>query len=160
MKALAATAVAFVLVIGGISLVAQQAQQPTPAQLQANMKIAMEFYRPGITPEERIALIHPDYQQHNQTYVKYAKDHNVSAFEAFSQIRRQQGVDQAAAAAAARAAAAAKGPLTLPQAPAGNTFHILYAEGDLSSCASRSAGHRIPTRPDRSTRTSSGIRSR
>jgi len=131
MKALTVTAVALPLVLGGISLVAQQAPQPTPAQLQANMKVAMEFYRPGITPEERIALIHPDYQQHNQTYVKYAKDHNVSAFEAFSQIRRQQGVDQAAAAAAARAAAAAKGPLTLPQAPAGNTFHILYAEGDL-----------------------------
>jgi hypothetical protein len=110
MKALTVTAVALPLVLGGISLVAQQAPQPTPAQLQANMKVAMEFYRPGITPEERIALIHPDYQQHNQTYVKYAKDHNVSAFEAFSQIRRQQGVDQAAAAAAARAAAAAKGP--------------------------------------------------
>jgi hypothetical protein len=123
------------------------------------MKVAMEFYRPGITPEERFALIHPDYQQHNQTYVKYAKDHNVSAFEAFSQIRRQQGVDQAAAAAAARAAAAAKGPLTLPQPPAGNTFHILYAEGDLVVRIAQ-PGHRIPTLPDRSTRTSSGIRSR
>jgi hypothetical protein len=68
MKAFASAAVALSLVLGGISLVAQQAPQPTPAQLEANKKVAMEFYRPGITPEERIALIHRDYQQHNATY--------------------------------------------------------------------------------------------
>jgi len=128
---LIARVVALCLVSGGLTLVAQQPAQPTPEQQQAKIRQVMEFYRPGITPEERIALIHPNYQQHNQFYVKYAKDRNISNFEAFSQIRRQQGIDQAAAAAKAREIAGARGPITPPQAPAGNTFHILYAEGDL-----------------------------
>lgn len=103
----------------------------TPQQLEANKRVVMEFYRPGITPEERIALIHRDYQQHNQTYVKYAKDKKVSNWQAFAEIRRQQGVDQAAAAAKARQVLVERGPITPAQAPAGNTFHILYAEGPL-----------------------------
>jgi len=63
------------------------AQSPTPAQLEANKKVVMEFYRPGITPEERYALIHKDYVQHNAAYVKYAQDHNISGNEAFRRIR-------------------------------------------------------------------------
>jgi predicted SnoaL-like aldol condensation-catalyzing enzyme len=110
-------------------LAAQQAPQ-TSQQLDARTKVVMEFYRPGITAEERIALLHQDYQQHNATYVKYARDHKVSNHEAFRQIRLQQQRDQQAAAAAARTAAAQRGPSTPAQAPAGNTFHILYAEGD------------------------------
>ena len=83
------------------------AQSPTPALLEANKKVVMEFYRPGITPEERYALIHKDYIQHDAAYVKYAKDHDISGNEAFRRIR-------------------------LAQAPAGNTFHVLYAEGDTA----------------------------
>ena len=124
-----AGALAVTLMCGSLLLSAQQSQ-PTREEQQAKIRQVMEFYRPGITPEERIALIHPDYQQHNQFYVKYAKDRKISNFEAFSQIRRQQGIDQAAAAAKAREAAA-RGPVTPSQAPAGNTFHILYAEGNL-----------------------------
>ena len=115
------------VVLSVITIGSGMAQTPaplTPAQLEANKRVAMEFYRPGITVEERIALIHKDYIQHNATYVKYAKDHNVSAHEAFSQIRRQQAIDQAAGRAAVPGAAATG-------APQGNTFHILYAEGDL-----------------------------
>jgi len=119
------------LVAAGVSLTAQQPAQTTAAEQQAKIRQVMEFYRPGITPEERIALIHPNYQQHNQTYVKYSKDHNVSAFQAFAEIRRQQGRDQEAAAERAKQVLAERGPITPAQAPAGNTFHILYAEGDL-----------------------------
>jgi predicted SnoaL-like aldol condensation-catalyzing enzyme len=128
-----ASSLAIALTCASLSLVARQQPQPSADEQQAKMRVVMEFYRPGITPEERIALIHRDYQQHNQFYVKYAKDRNISNFEAFSQIRRQQGVDQAAAAAKAREVAAARGPITPAQAPApaGNTFHILYAEGNL-----------------------------
>lgn len=98
--------------------------QPTAAQLEANKKVVMEFYRPGITPDERYALIHKDYVQHNATYVKYAKDHNVSGNEAFRQIRLAQAQALAAGRATPPGAPA-------PGAPQGNTFHILYAEGDL-----------------------------
>jgi hypothetical protein len=42
-----------------VTLAAQQPAQPTPDQQQAKIRLVMEFYRPGITPEERIALIHP-----------------------------------------------------------------------------------------------------
>lgn len=122
---------AMLLLSGSLALVAQQPVQPATDAQQAKIRQVMEFYRPGITPEERIALIHRDYQQHNQEYVKYARDRNISNFEAFAQIRRQQGLDQTAAAARARETAAARGPVTPPQVPAGNTFHILYAEGDL-----------------------------
>ena len=108
---LACSAVAAAAFIA-VSLGAQQPAQPTPAQQQAKIRQVMEFYRPGITPEERIALIHPNYQQHNQTYVKYAKDHNVSAFQAFAEIRRQQGRDQAAAAERAKQVLAERGPIS------------------------------------------------
>lgn len=129
MKVSTVLGVALVL-SASLVVLAQQPAQSSDAQ-QAKIRQVMEFYRPGITPEERIALIHRDYQQHNQEYVKYARDRNISNFEAFAQIRRQQGLDQAAAAARAREVAAARGPITPPQVPAGNTFHILYAEGDL-----------------------------
>ena len=131
---------AFVVTVLTVPVIAQQAFAPTApgtgrqytaAEQQAMIRQVMEFYRPGITPEERIALIHADYQQHNQTYVKYAKDRKVSNFQAFAEIRRQQGIDQAAAAARAREVAAQRGPITPAQAPAGNTFHIMYAEGNV-----------------------------
>ena len=85
------------------------------AQLEANKKVVMEFYRPGITPEERYALIHKDYVQHNAAYVKYAKDHNISGNEAFRRIRLAQAQTQAAAAVrgagrADRCVRAAAGP--------------------------------------------------
>ncbi|MBI4265731.1 MAG: hypothetical protein HY657_15255 [Acidobacteria bacterium] len=117
-----------VFTLTAVGLLAQPAAiaqtGPTPAPLEANKRVVMEFYRPGITPDERYALIHKDYLQHNAAYVKYAKERNISGNEAFRQIR----LAQAEAIAAGRATPPGQ---AAPGAPQGNTFHVLYAEGDL-----------------------------
>ena len=100
------------------------AKQPAASQIGADTQVVMEFYRQGITPDERFALIHPDYIQHNAGYVQYAEERNLSASEAFRQIR----IAQAQARTAGRGGG---GPAPAPEgAPQGNTFRILYVEGD------------------------------
>ena len=99
--------------------------QPSAEQLEADKRVVMEFYRPGITNEERYELLHEGYIQHNARYVKYGEDHNLSGKEAFLAIRQE---DARNAAATGRVTGPAPPP---PGAPQGNTFHILYAEGDL-----------------------------
>ena len=97
---------------------------PSDAQLEANKRVVMEFYRPGITERERYELLHEDYLQHNARYVQYGQAHGLSGKEAFLAIRTED--------AARRAATGAPGPGASPEgAPSGNTFHILYAENDL-----------------------------
>jgi predicted SnoaL-like aldol condensation-catalyzing enzyme len=93
----------------------------TPAQLEANKKVAMEFFR--TTGEARIALADPSYKQHNPAFKKRAEDNKVSDFEEFkntflAQAGRGQG-------AGGRGAAA--GP-TLPE---GNPFEVVTAECDI-----------------------------
>ena len=112
---------------GDASLPAPQETAAEPAASEVNditddIRVVMEFYRPGITPDERFALIHPEYIQHNAGYVQYAEERNITANEAFRQIRIAQ--------AQARAAGRGGGPAPAPAgAPEGNTFHILYADG-------------------------------
>ena len=52
----------------------------TPAQLEANKKVAMEFFRPGA---DRVALADPTYKQHNPAFVKGGR-------EAFGENRARQ----------------------------------------------------------------------
>src|ERR1700677_4756989 len=54
---------------------AQEAPVPhgcsaTPAELQAEKKIVLDFFRPGITLRELIALIDPSYIQHNPACIE------------------------------------------------------------------------------------------
>jgi hypothetical protein len=56
---------------------AQEALMPhgcstTPAELQAEKKVALNFYRPGTTLRELIAMIDPSYIQHNPLVLKSA----------------------------------------------------------------------------------------
>ena len=68
------------------------AQQPTlvpgctatPAQLEANKKVAMEFLRPGITGPERVALADPSYKQHNPAFVKGGRDAKLNDYDYFT----------------------------------------------------------------------------
>src|SRR5207244_11050932 len=46
----------------------------TPAQLEANKKAALEFFRPGA---DRVALADPTYKQHNPAFKKRAEDKKV-----------------------------------------------------------------------------------
>jgi len=106
------------------SAATESAAAQAMAQAEADKQVVMEFYRPGITPDERFALIHPDYIQHNAGYVQYAQERDIAASEAFRQIR----IAQAQARAAGRAGG---GPAPAPAgAPEGNTFHILSNDGD------------------------------
>jgi len=49
----------------------------------ANKAMALAFYRPGITIEERDAMIHEDYVQHNPAAVKFAREQGITAKQAF-----------------------------------------------------------------------------
>ena len=52
----------------------------TPAQLEANKKVAMEFFRPGA---DRVALADPSYKQHNPAFVKGGREAKLSDYEYF-----------------------------------------------------------------------------
>ena len=107
----------------------QQAANPapgctvTPAQIEANKKVAMEFFR--TTGTARVALADPSYKQHNPGFKKRAEDNKVSDFEEFrttflAQVAGRQG-----------GAGGGRGPATGSQPPQGNPFEIVVAECDL-----------------------------
>ena len=58
----------------------------TPAEVEANKRVASDFFRAGVTAEERIALLDPGYIQHNPVFKQYAIDNQVSDYEAFKAI--------------------------------------------------------------------------
>lgn len=55
----------------------------SPAELQAEKKVVLEFLRPGITLRELIALIDPSYVQHNPAVLKAATEKHISDYEEF-----------------------------------------------------------------------------
>ena len=66
----------------------------TSAQLEANKKVAMEFFRTN--GEARVALADPSYKQHNPAFKKRAEDNKVTDYEEFkstflAQAGRQGG---------------------------------------------------------------------
>jgi predicted SnoaL-like aldol condensation-catalyzing enzyme len=94
----------------------------TPAQLEANRKAAMEFFR--TTGEARVALADPSYKQHNPAFKKRAEDNKVTDYEEFksaflAQAGRQGGPGRGAAAG--------------PTPPQGNPFEVVTAECDIVS---------------------------
>jgi predicted SnoaL-like aldol condensation-catalyzing enzyme len=96
----------------------------TPAQLEANKKVAVAFFAPNA---DRVALADPSYKQHNPAFVKGGKEAGLSDFEYFKSRfgGPRQGGPGAAAAGAGRGATAG------PQPPAGNPLEIVMAECDL-----------------------------
>src|ERR1700678_70180 len=55
----------------------------TPAELEAEKKIVLNFFRAQITLRELIALIDPSYIQHNPLVLKSAREKHVSDYEEF-----------------------------------------------------------------------------
>ena len=94
----------------------------TPAQLEANKRVAMEFFR--AQGADRVALADPSYKQHNPAFKKRAEDNKVSDYEEFRNTFLAQ-------AAGRGAAGAGRGLAAGPQPPAGNPFEIVVAECDL-----------------------------
>jgi predicted SnoaL-like aldol condensation-catalyzing enzyme len=114
---------------------AQQQGQPvmtpgctaTPAQLEANKKVAMEFFRPGISGADRVALADPSYIQHNPAFVKGAREAGLSDFDYF----KSRFGGPPAAAAGRQGGGGGRGQAEGPQPPQGNPLEIVMAECDL-----------------------------
>ena len=89
----------------------------TPAQLDANRKAAVAFFRRGVTVDERLAMLDPGYIQHNPRFKKYAVDNKVSDIEAFKALMGQGG--------------GGGGPPGDATPPQGDPLAIVTAECDL-----------------------------
>lgn len=80
--------------LGSSSMVVAQAhEQPMPsgcgattAELQVEKNLVRDFYRPGITVRQLIALIDPSYVQHNPLALKFAQEKHISDYEEFKQL--------------------------------------------------------------------------
>jgi predicted SnoaL-like aldol condensation-catalyzing enzyme len=94
----------------------------TPAQLEANKKVAMQFFR--VQGDERVALADPSYKQHNPAFKKRGEDAKISDYEEFKN-------SFSTAALAGRRGGPGPGPAAGPQPPPGNPFEIVTAECDL-----------------------------
>jgi len=119
---------ALAALLGSVSLFAQQNAgsqmfpapgcTATPAQIEANKKVALEFFRPGA---DRLALADPSYKQHNPAFKKRAEVNKVSDYEEFK-----------AAFANAGRGGAGRGPAADgPRPPQGNPLEIVTAECDV-----------------------------
>jgi predicted SnoaL-like aldol condensation-catalyzing enzyme len=126
MKTSNASRIGFALAIWAAPLLAQQPPlavqanpapgcTATPAQLEANKKVVMEFFR--TTGEARVALADSSYKQHNPAFKKRAEDNKVSDYEEFKNTFLAQ--------------AAGRGPATGQQPPPGNPFEVVTAECDI-----------------------------
>jgi predicted SnoaL-like aldol condensation-catalyzing enzyme len=94
----------------------------SPAQLEANKKVAMEFFRAA--GEARVALADPSYKQHNPAFKKRAEDNKVSDYEEFKSTFLAQ---------AGRQGGPGRGPAVGPTPPQGNPFEVVTAECDIVS---------------------------
>jgi predicted SnoaL-like aldol condensation-catalyzing enzyme len=97
----------------------------TPAQLEANKKVAIEFFRPGV---DRVALADPSYKQHNPAFVKGGREAKLSDYEYF---KSRFGGPPRAGGPGGGAAGGGRGAAEGPQPPPGNPLEIVMAECDL-----------------------------
>jgi predicted SnoaL-like aldol condensation-catalyzing enzyme len=125
------------LVLGAVLAAPLLAQQPvpaappnptpctaTPAQIEANKKVAMQFFQ--VTGDARVALADPSYKQHNPAFVKGGREAGLSDYEYF-----KQRFGGAGAAGRQGGAPAGRGQAAGPQPPPGNPLEIVMAECDL-----------------------------
>jgi predicted SnoaL-like aldol condensation-catalyzing enzyme len=111
----------------------------TPAELEANKKVAMAFFAPNA---DRVALADPSYKQHNPAFVKGGKEAKLNDYEYFKSRfggPRQGGPGGGAGGGQAPGAAG-------PQPPAGNPLEIVMAECDLVTIIHRN-NRQDPTAP-------------
>jgi predicted SnoaL-like aldol condensation-catalyzing enzyme len=102
---------------------ADEAMAAEAAMLEGNKRIASEFFRPGITGEERLALLHTDYTQHNPVFKKMADEAGLSYREGFAQMMAGGGGRGGGRGGGGNADA--------PQPPPGNNLYLVMAEDDL-----------------------------
>lgn len=121
------------LLCGWVAVASAGAQQLTPAeaaarqaQEEANKKVAMAFFRPGITPEEILELMHPDYIQHNPVFKRFGEENGVKGRAEFELL-----IKQMRSGARGRGAGAPGEPAAGPRPPQGNPTYAVTADGDL-----------------------------
>jgi predicted SnoaL-like aldol condensation-catalyzing enzyme len=110
----------------------------TPAELEANRKAAMAFFK--TLGMNRVALADPSYIQHNPVFKKRAQQSGDSDFETFRKAFAPPPPNQAPVATPAPAAA------PTPQPPVGNDFEIVTAECDIVTIV-RKIYRQDPTEP-------------
>jgi predicted SnoaL-like aldol condensation-catalyzing enzyme len=105
----------------------------TPAQLQEVRRVALEFFRPGIAPADRVALADARYTQHNPGFLKPALEMKMSDFDYFKSRFGGPPAGAAPAAGGARQGGGGGGGGgrggTPP--PAGNGTEIVLQECDM-----------------------------
>jgi predicted SnoaL-like aldol condensation-catalyzing enzyme len=87
----------------------------TPAELEANKKVVIAFFTPGV---DRVALADPAYKQHNPAFKKRAEENHVTDYEEYK-------------ASFANGARGARGPANGPRPPAPSLLEVVTAECDL-----------------------------
>jgi predicted SnoaL-like aldol condensation-catalyzing enzyme len=77
----------------GSSSLAQSHEEPMPsgcsattAELQVEKNLVLDFYRPGITLRQLIALVDTTYVQHNPLALKLGQEKHISDYEEFRQL--------------------------------------------------------------------------
>lgn len=102
----------------------------SPAQAEQERRLATSFFTPGVTLEQRVALLAPDYIQHNPRFKKYAAEHHLDDFAAFvamakaGQLGRQPSL-----------------PAGSPPPPAGDPVAIVLAQCDLVTVIHKTYRH-------------------
>jgi len=119
-RVMAAAALVVAPVVAQAQTVAPQPGcKATPAELDANKKVAIEFFRPGA---DRVALADPTYKQHNPAFVKGGREAGLSDYDYFKSRfggpPRQGGPGPG------------RGQADAPQPPAGNPLEVVMAECD------------------------------
>ena len=120
------------LLLGAVPVLAQAPSAPanpapgctaTPAQMEANKKVAMQFFQ--VQGDARVALADPTYKQHNPAFIKGGHEAGLSDYDYFKQ--RFGG----AGAAGRQGGGAGRGNATGPVPPQGNPYEIVMAECDF-----------------------------
>jgi predicted SnoaL-like aldol condensation-catalyzing enzyme len=104
-----------------LPLLAAPVDAQTAVEIEANKRVAMEFFREGITAQERYDLLHDDYIQHNPAFKKYADERGISYKEGFLQRMTEL------MAGGGRGGGAAS---DVPPPPPNNVYELVIAEGN------------------------------
>jgi predicted SnoaL-like aldol condensation-catalyzing enzyme len=108
----------------GSEVASDEAMAEKAAMLEENKQVASEFFRSGITAEERLALLHPDYMQHNPVFRKFADENGISYYEGFAQMFARRG-------GGGGRGGGGNADADAPQPPPGNNLYLVMAEDDL-----------------------------
>lgn len=89
------------------------------ARLAENKRIGSAFFAPGVTTDDRYALLHDEYIQHNPAFKKFADEAGVGYKEGFKMMIKRNAANPPPAP-----------PANVPQPPQGNPLYRVLAEGD------------------------------